>query len=84
MTKLLRSCDPVILGVLKCPGVELSLGVVGLAAEICAQICSWHLLRVEGIQATGWVWFLNPCIPLVPVTPGSVGTDVVSYTPLIL
>ena len=39
MTKLLGSCDPLILGVLEHLGVELSLGVVGLASEFVPKAC---------------------------------------------
>ena len=39
VTKLLGSCDPLILGVLEHLGVELSLGVVGLASEFVPKAC---------------------------------------------
>jgi hypothetical protein len=42
VTKLLGSCDSLILGMLECLGVELPLGVVGLAAEFAPK----GLLRV--------------------------------------
>ena len=48
MTKLLGSCDPVILGVLEHLGVELLLGVVGLGAELVLKVCSGYWLRLEG------------------------------------
>ena len=71
-----------ILGMLKCLGVELSLCIVGLAVEFKPKVCSGCLLRPEGTHATGQVGFLGPWILLVPVTP-SVGTDVES-SPLVL
>jgi hypothetical protein len=40
VTKLLGSCDPLILGVLERLGVELPLGVVGLAVEFAPKVCS--------------------------------------------
>ena len=61
--------------------MELPLGVVGLAEEFALKV-NWHTL--EGIWATGQVGFLCPWILLVPVTPGGVGTDIVSFSPLIL
>ena len=73
-----------ILGVLECLGVELPLGVVGLAAEFRPKVCSGLQLRAEGTCATGRAGFLSPWILLVPVTPGGVGTDVVSSSPMIL
>ena len=75
MTKLLGSCDPVTLGVLENLGVELPLGVVGLAAEFGPKVCSGLQPRPEGTHITGQVGFLQPWIPLVPVTPSGVGTD---------
>ena len=38
MTKLLEPCDTVILGVLEHLGVELLLGVVGLAVEFKSKV----------------------------------------------
>jgi hypothetical protein len=38
--------------------MEISLGVVGLAAEFLPKVCSGHLLRPKGTGATGWVKFL--------------------------
>jgi hypothetical protein len=52
VSKLLESCDPVILGVLERLGVELPVGVVGLAAEFTPKVCSGHLLRLEGTNFT--------------------------------
>ena len=72
-----------ILGVLEHLGVELPLGVVGLAAEFEHKVCSGHWPRLEGTCATGWAEFLGAWVPLVPVTSG-VGKDVVSSSPLIL
>lgn len=83
VTKLLWSCDPVILGVLEHLGVELLLGFVGLAVEFGPKVCSGHWPRPEGTCVTGWMEFLGAWIPLVPVT-SSIGTDVVSSSPLIL
>ena len=80
---ILGSCDPLVLGVLEHLGVELPLGVVGLAAEFVPKVCSGHWLRPEGTCATGWVEFLGAWVLLVPVTSG-VGVDVVSSPPLIL
>ena len=65
-------------------GVELLLGVVGLAAEFTPKVCSGHRFRPEGTHATGQAGFLCPWILLVPVTPSGVGTDVVFYSPVIL
>ena len=75
MAMLLRSCDSVILGMFESLGVELPLGVVGLAVEFVPKV-NWH--RLKGTRATGWAGFLCPWIPLVPVAPGGVGTDVSS------
>ena len=64
MTKLLGSWDPVQgLGVLECLGVELFLGVVGLAVEFAPKVCSGHWLRREGTHATGQTEFLGPAGP---------------------
>ena len=79
MTKLLGSCDPVILCMLESLGVELLLGVVGLAAEFTHKDCLGHLPRTEGTCATGRAEFLGVCVQLVPVTSG-VGADVVSFS----
>jgi hypothetical protein len=43
VTKLLGSCDPVTLGVLENLGVELPLGVVGLAADCAPTVCLFSL-----------------------------------------
>ena len=40
MTKLLGSCQLLILGTLESLGVELPLGVVGLAVEFAPKACS--------------------------------------------
>ena len=64
-------------------GMELPLGVVGLAAELVPRVCSRHWPRLEETCATGWAEFLGAWVLLVPVTPG-VGADVVSSSPLIL
>ena len=42
MTKILESCDPVVLGMLVHLGVELLLDVVGLAVELALKVCSLH------------------------------------------
>ena len=68
---------------LECLGMELPLGVVGLAIEFAPQVCSGHRPRLEGTCVTGWVGSLCPWFLMVPVTP-SVGTDVVSSSSLIL
>ena len=73
---------PLILGVLGYLGVELPLGVMGLAMEF-APAQGTGPDRPEGTHATGLMEFLHTCVPLVPVTPG-VGTDVVSSSSLIL
>ena len=71
-----------ILGVLEHLGVKLPLGVVGMAVEFVPKV---NQGRPERTRVTGQVGFLCPWIPLVPVTPGGVGTDVVSSSsPLIL
>ena len=64
-------------------GVELPLGVLGLAAEFTPKVCLGHQHRLEGTHATDQVESLVAWIPLVPVT-SSVGADVVSSSPLIL
>ena len=40
MTKLQGSWDPLILGVLEHLGIELPVGVVGLAVEFVPKVCS--------------------------------------------
>ena len=84
MIKPLGFWDSGILGVLEDLGVELPLGVVGLAAEIGPKFCSGHQARLEGTGATDQAGYLHSWIQLVPVTPGGVGTDVMSSSPLIL
>jgi hypothetical protein len=81
--KLLGPWEPVILGKLECLGVELLLGVVGLAAECTPKVCSGHQPRREGTCATGRAEFLGAWFTLVPVTSG-IEADVVSSSPLIL
>jgi hypothetical protein len=71
----------VILCVLECLGFEPPLGALALSVEFAPKV-NWH--RPKGIRATGLVGFLCPWLLLVPVTPGGVGTDVVSYSPLTL
>jgi hypothetical protein len=60
--------DPGILGMLKCLGMELLLGVVRLVAEFMPKVCSGHWPRPEGTRA-GLAEFLGAWVPLVPVTP---------------
>jgi hypothetical protein len=57
--------DLVILGVLEYLGVELPLGVVGLAVEFMPNVFSGLWPRLEGTGATGQAGFLHPWIPLV-------------------
>jgi hypothetical protein len=45
VTMLLGSWDPLILGLLELPGVELPLGVVGLAAEFVPKVYAGHRPR---------------------------------------
>ena len=40
---------------LECLGVELSLGVVGLAVEFAPKVCSGHWPRQEGTWWGSWV-----------------------------
>ena len=75
--------DPMIQGKLECLGVEIPLGVLGLAAKFTPKVCSGHLTRPEGTHATGQADFLGALVLLVPVTSG-VGVDVASSSPLIL
>jgi hypothetical protein len=44
---VLLNSDPIILGVLELLGVDLTLGVVGLAVEFAPKVCSGHWLRLE-------------------------------------
>ena len=48
MTKFLGSWDGVILGVLEQLGMELPLGIVGLAVEFVPKVCSGHQPRQTG------------------------------------
>jgi hypothetical protein len=73
--------DLAILGVLVCLGLEPPLGTVGLVAKFAPKI---NQVRPEGTQATGQVGLLCPWILLVRVTPGGIGTGVVSSSPMIL
>ena len=59
MTGLLGSWDAVVLGMLECLGVELPLGVVGLAAEFGHKVCSGHWPRLEGTCASSRAEFLG-------------------------
>jgi hypothetical protein len=56
VTKLLGSRNPVVLGVLEHLGVELLLGVVGLAAEFAPEICSGHWPRPERCNCVLYVY----------------------------
>jgi hypothetical protein len=79
VTKLLGSCDPLILAVVERLGVELRLGI-GLAVELVPKVCSD---RPEGTRATCLAEFLCAWFrwsQLLPV----LGTDAVSSSPLIL
>ena len=42
-----------ILGVFEHLAMEISLGVVGLAAEFAAKVCSVHWPRLEGTHDSG-------------------------------
>jgi hypothetical protein len=65
----------VILGMLEHLGVELPLGIVGLAVEFAPKVCSGNLPKQERTFTAGQAGFLCPWIWLVPVIPG-VGIDV--------
>ena len=80
---VLLTSDPMILGVLEHLGVDLPLGVVGLAAEFPPKVCSGHQTTLEGPLTTGQAEFLGTWVPLVPVT-SCVQADVLSSSPLIL
>jgi hypothetical protein len=71
-----------ILGGLERLGVELPLGVVGLAAEFVLKVCSGHWTRLEGSRAACLAELLGAWVPLVSV-PSSVGADVVSCSSMI-
>ena len=82
MTKLLGCWDPLVL---ECLGVELPLGVVGLAEEFCTQGLLRAAAQKDRKEPVPLVWW-SSCVPgsrwsqLFPV----LGTDVVSTSPLIL
>jgi hypothetical protein len=85
VTKLLGSWDPLILDMLERLGVELPLGVVGLAMEFAPKICSGH----QPIQTRRNLCHWSSGVPayLGPACPSNFqfwGTDVVSSSPLIL
>ena len=61
--------------------VELPLGITGMAAEFAPEV---NQPILEGIGATGWAGFLCPWILLVSVMTGSIETDVMSFSLLIL
>lgn len=48
-----------ILCVLKHLGMELPLGVAGLAVEFIPKVCSGHQLRLEGTHVSGQAEFLG-------------------------
>ena len=75
---ILGPWDSAILSMLEHPGVVFLLDVVALAEEFLPKVTR---CRSKGTQATGQVGILRPWIPLVPVTPTGVGTDVVSFSP---
>ena len=58
MTKLLESCDPVMLGL----GVELTLGVVGLNAEFSPKVCSGHQPRQTRRDPCYWSGGVPVCL----------------------
>ena len=62
MTKLLGSWDPGILGVLEHLGVELPLGVVGLAAEFAPKVCSGCWPRHTGRNLYHWFGRVPVCL----------------------
>jgi hypothetical protein len=70
----------VILSVLESLGVEVPLGVVGLAAELAPRVCSGHRPKLEETCATGQVEFLGIWVPLIPVTPQCLGRCCVLLT----
>ena len=65
---------PGILTVLDHLGMEIPLGVVGLASEFGPKVCSSLQPRSEETHATGQVEFLNLWNMLAPVIPRGVGT----------
>jgi hypothetical protein len=85
VTKLLRSCASLILGMLEHLGVALPLDVVGLAAEFVPKVCSGCWPRQMGRNPMPLVWW-SSYMPgshqslLLPV----LGTNVVSSSHLIL
>jgi hypothetical protein len=68
-----------ILGVLEHLGVDLPVGVVGLAVGLEPGVCTWS--REDGTCASGRVEYLGALGLTVP--PGA-GADIVSSSPLIL
>jgi hypothetical protein len=55
---VLLTSDPMILGEFECLGVELPLGVVGLAAKFGSKVWSGLRPRPEGTHVTGQAGFL--------------------------
>ena len=87
MTKLLGSWDLMIQGMLECLGVELPLGVVGLAVEFASKVCSGlQPDRLEVTCASGLAEFLHVCIPpaLVTTSVGDRCRVLLTSDPLIL
>lgn len=66
-----------ILVVLEHFGVQCTLGVVGIGAELVPEVCSGYWLKPKGTCTTGWAGFLRPRILGDPVTLG-VEEDVVA------
>jgi hypothetical protein len=63
---VLLTSDPTILALLEHLGMDLPLGVVGLAAKFVLKDCSGHQPRHKGIRATGQAEFLGAWVSLVP------------------
>ena len=62
MTKLLGSWDPLILGMLERLGVELCLGVMGLAAELALKVCSGRRPRQTRRNLCHWSGRVPVCL----------------------
>ena len=71
---------------LGCLGVEVLLGIVGLAVELATNVCSGDWPRLEGTHATDQAEFLGAWVPVVPITPRCWGRCCVLLTsdPMIL
>jgi hypothetical protein len=72
VTKFLGYWDPRILNVLERLGVELPLGVVGLASQFEPKVLLRALAQTDQKEPmhTGLAEFLRAKVPVVPVTPG--------------